>query len=55
MTHVLEAGFEEMEVENPNGSPAIRGYNIIAGKLSQSSDGSTFLSRKVIRIEQEVK
>ena len=54
MTHVLEAGFEEMEVENPNGSPAIRGYNIIAGKISQSSDGSTFLSRNPAWLEDTV-
>ena len=33
MTHVLETGFETMKIENPNGSPAIRGYNIIAGRL----------------------
>ena len=31
MTHVLETGFEIMKKENPHGSPAIRGYNIIAG------------------------
>ena len=54
MTHVLETGFEEMEIENPNGSPAIRGYNIIAGKLSQSNDGNTFLSRNPAWLEDTV-
>ena len=44
MTHVLETGFETIDRKNPNGSPSIRGYNIIGGKLSQSSDGSTFES-----------
>tara|TARA_B100001996_G_scaffold206890_1_gene158610 strand:+ start:1625 stop:3253 length:1629 start_codon:yes stop_codon:yes gene_type:complete len=44
MTHVLETGFETIDRANPNGSPSIRGYNIIAGKLAQSSGGSTFES-----------
>ncbi len=42
------------EIENPNGSPAIRGYNIIAGKLSQSSDGETFLSHNPAWLEDTV-
>ena len=44
MAHVLETGFETIDRANPNGSPSIRGYNIIAGKLTQSSSGSTFES-----------
>ena len=45
MTHVLETGFEELNRENPNGSPAIRGYNIVDGELKSSSNGATFESR----------
>ncbi len=44
MTHVLESGFEYMEANNPNGSPKVRGYNIINGKLTLSSDGATYES-----------
>ena len=44
MTHVLETGFEEMEANNPNGSPSVRGYNIINGELTLASDGATFTS-----------
>tara|TARA_B100000900_G_scaffold339304_1_gene301705 strand:- start:6940 stop:7134 length:195 start_codon:yes stop_codon:yes gene_type:complete len=29
MVHVLETGLEYMEIDNPNGKPAVRGYNII--------------------------
>tara|TARA_B100000287_G_scaffold244257_1_gene229698 strand:+ start:11277 stop:12905 length:1629 start_codon:yes stop_codon:yes gene_type:complete len=45
MTHVLETGFEKIDRENPNGSPTIRGYNIVNGELLSSSDGGTFESR----------
>ena len=51
MTHVLETGFEIMKIENPNGSPAIRGYNIIAGRLCNSGDGSTFTSKNPAWLE----
>ena len=44
MTHVLAADFEHMQNDNPNGSPMIRGYNIIDGKLEVASDGATFIS-----------
>ncbi|MEC7707198.1 MAG: aldehyde dehydrogenase family protein [Candidatus Thermoplasmatota archaeon] len=44
MTHVLEAGFEYMEANNPNGSPKVRGFNIINGNLTLASDGSTYES-----------
>ena len=33
-----------MEANNPNGSPKIRGYNIINGKLTLASDGATYES-----------
>ena len=45
MPHVLETGFEAIDNENPNGSPMIRGYNIIGGQLESASDGSTFESK----------
>ena len=51
MTHVLETGFETMKIENPNGSPAIRGYNIIAGRLCNSGDGRTFKSKNPAWLE----
>ncbi len=44
MTHVLEAGFEYIDSNNPNGSPSVRGYNIINGQLTLASDGATFTS-----------
>ena len=44
MNHVLETGFEYMEANNPNGSPKVRGYNIINGKLTLASDGATYES-----------
>ena len=44
MTHVLETGFEVMEGDNPNGSPKIRGYNIVNGQLTEAKDGGTFES-----------
>jgi aldehyde dehydrogenase (NAD+) len=31
--------------ENPNGKPSVRGYNIINGQLTSSSDGVTFESK----------
>ena len=51
MPHVLETGFEIMKKENPNGSPAIRGYNIIAGRLCNSGDGRTFTSKNPAWLE----
>lgn len=44
MTHVLETGFEYIDSNNPNGSPSVRGYNIINGQLTLASDGATFTS-----------
>ena len=51
MTHVLEAGFEIMDNDNPNKSPRVRGYNIIIGELRLASDGSTFESRSPARLD----
>ena len=51
MAHVLETGFEIMDNDNPNGSPRVRGYNIINGKLRQASDGETFESRNPAWLE----
>ncbi len=45
MTHVLETGLDLMDHENPNGLPAVRGANIIAGQLCRASDGGTIESR----------
>lgn len=44
MTHVLEVGIEHLESDNPNGLPKVKGYNIINGQLTESSDGGTFES-----------
>ncbi len=51
MTHVLEVGIECLDKENPNGSPCVKGWNIINGQLKQSSDGSTFESRNPAILE----
>ena len=45
MVHVLETGLEFIARENPNGKPSVRGYNIINGQLTSSSDGVTFESK----------
>ena len=50
MTHVLEVGLEFLEADNPNGLPKVKGYNIINGQLTESSDGSTFESSNPARI-----
>ena len=44
MVHVLETGLEYMEINNPTGKPAVRGYNIINGQLASASDNGTFRS-----------
>ena len=44
MVHVLETGLEYMEINNPNGKPAVRGYNLINGQLATASDNGTFSS-----------
>ena len=54
MTHILEAGLEFMENQNPHDLPKVRGYNIINGRLKSSSDGSTFLSVNPANLSDEV-
>jgi acyl-CoA reductase-like NAD-dependent aldehyde dehydrogenase len=44
MAHVLSTGLEFLDNSNPNGSPCVRGYNIINGELKLASDGQTFQS-----------
>ena len=44
MVHVLETGLEFLAIENPNGKPSVKGYNIINGQLTLASDGATFTS-----------
>ena len=42
MVHVLEAGLEFLQNDNPHGKPCVKGYNIINGQLTKASDGETF-------------
>lgn len=51
MAHILESGFEYMDVQNPSGSPAVRGYNIINGQIKASSTGETFRSTNPARLD----
>ena len=44
MTHILEAGLDTMEHNNPHSLPKIKGYNIINGQLKLSTSGETFSS-----------
>ena len=43
-----------MEANNPNGSPKIRGYNIINGNLCLASDGKTFVSTNPTILSDEL-
>jgi aldehyde dehydrogenase (NAD+) len=54
MTHVLEVGLEYLESNNPNGLPKIKGYNIINGELTESSDGATFESSNPAWLEDKL-
>jgi aldehyde dehydrogenase (NAD+) len=45
MVHVLEAGLTFLEANNPKNRPSVKGFNIIDGQLTESSDGATFESR----------
>ena len=45
MTHVLEAGLTFLEASNPKNRPSVKGFNIINGKLAESSDRATFESK----------
>ena len=51
MVHVLETGLEFIARENPNGKPSVKGYNIINGQLTSSSDGVTFESKNPALLE----
>ncbi len=42
MVHVLEAGLDFMENDNPHGKPRVNGFNIINGQLTKASDGGSF-------------
>ncbi|HIF15918.1 MAG TPA: aldehyde dehydrogenase family protein [Candidatus Poseidoniales archaeon] len=44
MVHVLASALEILNNDNPGGLPCIKGWNIINGQLSSSSDGVTFTS-----------
>ena len=54
MTHVLEAGLEFMESSNPDNLPKVKGYNIINGQLTSSSDGVTFISKNPAVLADEL-
>ena len=45
MVHVLEAGLTFIEANNPKNRPSVKGFNIINGQLTESSDGTTFESK----------
>jgi len=51
MAHLLETGIETLDRENPNGSPCVRGYNVIGGQLKSASDGATFESHNPARLD----
>ena len=54
MTHILEAGLEFMDSNNPDNLPKVKGYNIINGQLTSSSDGSTFISKNPAVLADEL-
>ena len=45
MTRLLETGLDLLAAENPHGLPAVKGWNIINGQLTEASDGARFESR----------
>ncbi|HIF04121.1 MAG TPA: aldehyde dehydrogenase family protein [Candidatus Poseidoniales archaeon] len=51
MAHVLSTGLEFLDNSNPNGSPCVRGYNIINGELKLASGGQTFQSHNPAWLE----
>lgn len=51
MAHILETGFEYMDVTNSSGAPAVRGYNIINGQIQASASGKTFQSTNPARLD----
>ena len=54
MPHLLETGLEFLDANNPNGLPKVKGYNIINGELTSSSDGETFVSRNPAILDDEL-
>ena len=54
MPHLLETGLEFLDANNPNGLPKVKGYNIINGELTSSSDGKTFVSRNPAILDDEL-
>ena len=54
MAHILEAGLEFMDNSNPDNLPKVKGYNIINGQLTSSSDGSTFTSKNPAVLADEL-
>lgn len=51
MAHILETGFEYMDITNSSGAPAVRGYNIINGHIQASASGNTFQSTNPARLD----
>ena len=47
---VRSTGLEPLDVANPDGLPAIRGYNIVNGRLREAADGQRFESRNPARM-----
>ncbi|MGB1432560.1 MAG: aldehyde dehydrogenase family protein [Candidatus Poseidoniaceae archaeon] len=45
MARLLETGLDLLDAENPHGLPAVKGWNIINGQLTEASDGARFESR----------
>ncbi|MEC7098952.1 MAG: aldehyde dehydrogenase family protein, partial [Candidatus Thermoplasmatota archaeon] len=45
MARLLETGLDLLDAENPHGLPAVKGWNIINGQLTEASDGGRFESR----------
>ena len=51
MARLLETSLELLNSNNPNGLPKVKGFNIINGNLTESSDGETFESRNPALLE----
>ncbi len=50
MTHVLATGLDLLEHSNESGLPAVRGWNIINGHMTEASNGERFESRNPARL-----
>ena len=55
MVHVLETGLEYMDIDNPNGKPAVRGYNIINGQLECNIKCDSRVEDRVLYYERYAK